>query len=181
MRGDFSRWTFDKRKHYNAVLRQQGRVDVDADWNEHVQIGKHLDRTQSRDVIGPCGTPLDEPGFEIKPVGPSFTIGRGKYYVSGILCENETKGAVSYREQPDLRDARTPAQIICEAGNTYTFGIVYLDVWERLVTAVEDSQIREVALGGPDTATRARTVWQVRVSRSRATRVAPAWGQNGMH
>jgi hypothetical protein len=41
--------------------------------------------------------------------------------------------------------------------------LVYLDVWDRHVTAVEDPSIREVALGGSDTATRAQTVWQVKV------------------
>jgi hypothetical protein len=41
---------------------------------------------------------------------------------------------------------------------------VYLDVWERLITYVEDDGIREVALGGPDTATRAKIVWQVKVT-----------------
>ena len=40
---------------------------------------------------------------------------------------------------------------------------VYLDVWERHLTYVEDDGIREVALGGPDTAARAKVVWQVRV------------------
>ena len=39
--------------------------------------------------------------------------------------------------------------------------LVYLDVWERLVTAVEDDSIREVALGGPDTSARTKLVWQV--------------------
>ena len=40
--------------------------------------------------------------------------------------------------------------------------LAYLDVWERHIGVVEDPQIREVALGGPDTATRAKTVWQVK-------------------
>jgi len=35
-------------------------------------------------------------------------------------------------------------------------------MWEQHVTFVEDEDIREVALGGPDTATRTREVWQVR-------------------
>ncbi|WP_329060049.1 DUF6519 domain-containing protein [Amycolatopsis sp. NBC_01480] len=41
--------------------------------------------------------------------------------------------------------------------------MVYLRVWERLITALQDPAIREVALGdpGPDTAARAKTVWQV--------------------
>jgi hypothetical protein len=44
--------------------------------------------------------------------------------------------------------------------------LAYLDVWERHVTYLEDEKfpiIREVALGGPDTATRAKMVWQVKV------------------
>jgi len=39
----------------------------------------------------------------------------------------------------------------------------YLDVWQREVTALEDPDIQEIALGGPDTTTRRQTVWQVRV------------------
>jgi hypothetical protein len=39
---------------------------------------------------------------------------------------------------------------------------VYLDTWERLVTASEDDDLIEVALGGPDTAARAQAIWQVR-------------------
>ena len=38
---------------------------------------------------------------------------------------------------------------------------IYLDVWERLVTYVEDDSIREVALNGPDTAARTKVVWQI--------------------
>ena len=39
---------------------------------------------------------------------------------------------------------------------------IYLDVWERAITYAEDDSIREVALGGPDTAARAKLVWQVK-------------------
>ena len=53
MKGDFSRRTFNRRKHYNAVLKQQGRVDVDADWNEQTDIQKYIDRTRARDIIVP--------------------------------------------------------------------------------------------------------------------------------
>ena len=41
--------------------------------------------------------------------------------------------------------------------------IAYLDVWQRHITALEDDGIREVALGGPDTATRTKTLWQVKL------------------
>ncbi|MCI5211511.1 MAG: hypothetical protein D3910_22630 [Candidatus Electrothrix sp. ATG2] len=41
--------------------------------------------------------------------------------------------------------------------------LVYLDVWERHLTYVEDDYMREKALSGADTASRAQIVWQVRV------------------
>ena len=46
----------------------------------------------------------------------------------------------------------------------------YLDVWERDLIALDDPRIREIALGGPDTATRTKVVWQVKLLHSRATR-----------
>jgi hypothetical protein len=79
-------------------------------------------------------------------------IGRGHYYVKGILCENEME--CEFTEQDDLPDIELPT----EPGN-YLF---YLDVWQQHITAVDDDGIREVALGGPDTATRTKTVWQVK-------------------
>ena len=41
--------------------------------------------------------------------------------------------------------------------------VVYLDVWDREVTYIEDPDLLDVALGGADTTTRRQTVWQVRV------------------
>ena len=55
MKGDFSRDTFDPGKHYTGVLMQQGRVQLDADWNEQQSIHHHRIATQTRDVIGFSG------------------------------------------------------------------------------------------------------------------------------
>ena len=41
MKGDFSRDTFNPRKHYAGVLMQQGRVQIDADWNEQQSIARY--------------------------------------------------------------------------------------------------------------------------------------------
>ena len=46
--------------------------------------------------------------------------------------------------------------------------LIYLDVWERHITHLEDEPIREVALGGPDTATRSKVVWQVKAQELQA-------------
>jgi hypothetical protein len=161
MKGDFTRVTFDQKKHYTGVLKQQGRVDLDADWNEYVAIQDHLDQTETQDVVGPCGVPKSGGGFEISAgSGGLVNISRGHIYVDGILCEAEK--AITYPLQPDYRP--TPA-ITAEDGRTELF---YLDVWQRHVTAIEDPEIREKALGGPDTTTRVKTVWQVKTLKGEA-------------
>ena len=41
LRGDITRDTFDPSKHFSRVLMQQGRVQLDADWNEQISILVH--------------------------------------------------------------------------------------------------------------------------------------------
>lgn len=155
MRGDFSRQTFDPVKHFSRVLEQQGRVHLDADANEASAILLHYLRTLAADLIGPFAGPKRTAGFEIGAVSEgSFPIGPGRYYVDGILCENDDAGT-GYLTQKDY-----PAPPELKPGTAY---LVYLDVWERHVTALEDDDIREKALGGGDTATRAKVVWQVKL------------------
>ncbi|RMD96040.1 MAG: hypothetical protein D6816_19455 [Bacteroidetes bacterium] len=154
MKGDFSRNTFDPGKHFARVLMQQGRVQLDADWNEQVAIFWHYLHTLAEDLIGPHGGPKHNLGFKITPNGEGgFKIGNGRYYVHGLLCENDNP-EVTYLNQPyypDPPDLNFPC-------------VVYLDVWERHITYIEDDDIREKALGinGPDTATRSQIVWQVK-------------------
>lgn len=88
---------------------------------------------------------------------PDFSIGTGHFYVEGILCENETP--VKFSQQPDYPGAKTEL----DAASDHDAYLVYLDGWERHITAAEDPSIREVALGGPDTSTRVKTVWQVKL------------------
>jgi hypothetical protein len=153
MKADITRSTFRREKHYSGVRMQQGRVQMDADWNEQLDIQAYLDRSTRRDVIGLTGTRQDAGGFEIKPGDTGILIGRGHYYVNGILCENEEEIALG--DQSGWLDGDWP-----KATGSY---LAYLDVWQRHVTALEDPDIREVALGGPDTATRTKTVWQVKL------------------
>ncbi len=232
MKGDFTRFTFQPEKHYRSVLMQQGRVQLDADWNEETQIQAHFVQSQAKDMIGVYGAATDEAGngyekrdsFKITPVSSDLAIAPGNIYVNGILCELESgtpfsatpkdnklqvntlivdnrklevgqwlesldpdsvKGklleidkitdqqelllkkkenqeiqptklrrAISYKTQPDFPQ---PSEI--KEG----WNLVYLDVWQRHITAIEDADIREVALNAPDTTTRIKTLWQVKL------------------
>src|SRR5437899_2674137 len=64
-RGDVSRDTFDRTKHFSRVLMQQGRVQLDADWNEQGDILTHYLRSLATDLIGAHGGSETAPGFAI--------------------------------------------------------------------------------------------------------------------
>ncbi len=164
MKGDFTRNTFDPRNHYARVLMQQGRVQLDADWNEQSAIQLYYLHRLAADLIGPFAGPRNNLGFGIDPAnyeGEDFAIGKGRYYVHGYLCENDAWGtdangnliSITYQTQPDY-----PNPPDLPAGSF----LVYLDMWERHLSYIQAPEIREVALGGPDTATRSKIVWQVK-------------------
>lgn len=158
MKGDFTKMTFAPDKNFLRVLMQQGRVQLDADWNEQAAILLHYMQTLATDLIGPYAGPEgDNLGFKINVAlnKSDFTIGKGRYYVDGVLCENHHEH-VTYFNQPDYPlNPKTDAL----AEGIY---LVYLDAWERHISYLEDDDIREKALNGVDTSTRSKLIWQVK-------------------
>ena len=178
MKGDFTRDSFSPGHGFTRVLAQQGRVQLDADWNEQVAILWDYMRATVVDLIGPHAGPHGHCGFGI--LGPAdlarevpgmdkeereklrkllkdggdFLIGSGNYYVEGFLCRNDLT-PFAYSSQPYLPNC-APLKVDNAAH------LVYLDVWERHLTQLEDARIGEVALEGADTTTRAKLIWQVR-------------------
>jgi Family of unknown function (DUF6519) len=242
MKGDFTRATFRKEKHYRKVNMQQGRVQTDADWNEQNEIQFHYETTYLKDMVGKNGTLADNGGgfnlsgnysFEWSKIGAptdagvdidtiaglkrflvnnfgllwitdstnfarigadklsisgtnhsaviektgskatfavdgqskyefrvingnvvysrGFLIGPGNYYVDGILCENDHT-IDSTRQQYLVDKLIQPSKYLA-----------YLDVWEHHISYLDDSHIREQALGDVDTATRSKITWQVKL------------------
>jgi hypothetical protein len=156
MTGDFSRLTFDSRKHYTRVRMQQGRMQLDADWNEQADIVQYYLETQLHDLLGSDAGPEHGAGFALTVSANACWIGAGRYYVDGTLCENHER--IRLTQQPDYASAWWPS----EAADDIRY-LAYLDVWPRNITWLEDPDLREVALGGLDTTTRTKTVWQVRL------------------
>jgi Family of unknown function (DUF6519) len=192
MQGDFTRNTHNPDKNFLRVLMQQGRVQLDADWNEQVSILLDYMQTLATDLIGPYGGPENNCGFEIfRPTDeilgklvtakkiteaeqgdfknriaiPSgdekiiFLIGAGHYYVQGKLCKNQ---------KYELYSKQNYHQFNPDKNLTAGQHLVYLDVWERHITHIEDENelipgIREVALGKADTTTRSELIWQVKI------------------
>jgi Family of unknown function (DUF6519) len=162
MKGDFSNDTFDPTQHYSSVRMQQGRVQLDSDWNQEMDIFDHRVQTETIDFIGGPGAPSNNAGFGITAANGdssiiTFSIGIGRYYVNGLLCENEQ--ANDYTLQPDYPVDSTAVSAL-PTGQYY---LAYLDAWQRGITAVNNLNLLEVALGGADTTGRFQNISQVKL------------------
>ena len=67
MKADLTRNSFDPLNHNSSVVMQQGRVQLDADWNEQADILLHLLRRLAVDQVGPAFR-AKAGGFEILPL-----------------------------------------------------------------------------------------------------------------
>jgi Family of unknown function (DUF6519) len=247
MKGDFTRFTFQPSKQYTSVLMQQGRLQLDADWNEQMSIFAYLNQVQARDMIGAsAGTSQTLDGFAIHltPDNSDLIITPGRFYLNGLLCELVACSEVKiqlldktnlnlirvenwlidghefipgqwieiFKNDPtkllprilrqiesiddQLQTLRLKAvpdntsfqDLATSLNDTESLSLrrittyqtqldypnptvnlenknylVYLDAWQRHITTLEDSNIREIALQAPDTATRIKTVWQIKL------------------
>lgn len=179
MSGDYSRVRFDPRIDIAGVLMQQGRVQLDSDWNEWVAVLDRRLRAESVDTFGVHPTPgitgvavvspQTPDAFRIEAAGGNITIGPGRMYVDGLLAENHGGGAAEFdpvlaelRGQTVLAYNQQPyfsAPPALPSGGPH---LAYLEVWQREVTHLQQPNLVESAVG-VDTTTRLQTVWQVRL------------------
>jgi hypothetical protein len=169
---DLSRDEHDVTKHYTGVRMQQGRVLTDDDWNENGRIDDEDMRQSRLDIIGSYGSPDD--GFDISALSgsqtypapglPDFNIAVGTTYLGGLRLTLEK--AQLYSNQSDWLDYGNPASTDVDDVPTKSgqVSLVYLEAWQQPVSAVEDSELFETALGGPDTTTRIRNMQSVRLA-----------------
>ncbi len=155
MGADKSRSTYDPAQQYRLVVYQQGRVSTDADPTEAGRILSEETRAHALDFVGPSGSPDD--GYLIDvPAGLAafdFRVNAGTLYAGGLRLF--LRAAFLYSAQPDWLDR--PAVSPPAGGHEH----VSLRLAEQEVSAVEDAELREVALGGPDTAQRLRLIRHV--------------------
>lgn len=185
--GNFSRDTFDRLKHYVGVRLQQGVPLVDADVNELEDIRKYELRTFIKWFVGD-GVPAGNNGFAIQATGTANDLlivggdgtpeGAGRCLVEGWEAINESD--MLYTAQPLFNNAALaaewgvpPAPVLTTPGASRT-DAVFLDVWEREINSLEDTDLVNPAIG-VETAVRLKREWAVRVAEGQANPpVAPA-------
>jgi hypothetical protein len=163
MGSDIARVSYDSKQHYRSVVMQQGRVTLEADWNEDQAIfGEEL-RQETLEIVGRAGTP--DNGYEVLPSAGAkpydFLVRNGTMYVGGARVELDAR--TDYMTQPEWLDYWNdpdwvdPEKLREKPATEW----VYLFLREQEVSAVEDAALREVALGGPDTAARSRIIQHI--------------------
>jgi Family of unknown function (DUF6519)/Right handed beta helix region len=189
---DISRFLFQPQKRYSSVRMQQGRVILDSDWNESERIDDEEARRTYAEVICSKGTPnegflvagvTDATVTEAPGPGEEFPPGKetydfewrdGSFYLCGLRFETDSGIAERFLKQTDWLQidadlqnipARPAVSDLTNPDGTTRerFDLVYLRGWEQSVTAVEDSELRERALGGPDTSVRIRRTRRIEV------------------
>jgi hypothetical protein len=185
---DNSRFTFDPWKNFSGVVMEQGRVQLDADWNEWLAEVSRRIQANTLDIMGHAVYPATTPyGFLITLSSSggknSISIGPGRMYVDGLLAENHGQYATaqwdpalaemsgSPQPQPPSPPPASTANVVDYANQPYYPGatlptdngqyIFYLDVWSRPITWLEDPHLIDKAVG-VDTTGRLQTVWQVK-------------------
>lgn len=163
MGSDRARLSYDERRQWRSVVSQQGRVTLEADVNEASQIAAEEQRREALDFVGPAGTPDD--GYALDPGEPGwdqrdFSTGRGTMYVGGVRAFQYDD--VQYTKQPEWLDHRGDPDWVDPGEVKTATELIYLSLREQEVSATEDTPLREVALGGPDTAQRTHLVQRVK-------------------
>jgi len=175
MGADLSRVRLNSLLDFAAVELKQGGVLLDADANESMAIVDRRLRALASDVLGRATVSSTTPdAFKLALSGGQLEIGKGRLYVDGLLAENH--GATSDDPNDRLFDDLMAEMVFADAvpysaqpylpqpPNLPAAGrhLVYLDVWNREVTQLENPNLVEPAVG-VETTSRVQTVWQVRV------------------
>jgi hypothetical protein len=167
---DLSRIRFDAHRDFLGVVMQQGRVQLDADWNEWVaQVARRIQAGALDTFAGNVVPRITPDGFRIEADGGALRIGAGRIYVDGLLAENH--GAAPDTWEPRLAELSGSLPLNYSAQPYYPNPpalpdggphLVYVDVWQRELSAVNMPDLVEKAVG-VDTTGRLQTVWQVKV------------------
>jgi hypothetical protein len=174
MVADRARLTYTPARQYREVVSQQGRVTLEADVNEAGRISSESTRQNALDFVGPVGTPDDGYAVSVTGGGTELSIGPGTMYVGGLRLQ--LPATVQQSAQPDWKDTATDPLWVPPGDGALTASLALLAI-EQEITAVEDAALREVALGGPDSAARTRILQRFPLVSGAATNCDSAAGQ----
>lgn len=155
MKTQLSQFPVTLHQPYSGVYQQQGRMITDADWNAAMQVGRNSLTWSMDDVVG-SGTP-EQGGIIVGDEDAGYQVVWGDAYIDGIRGVLASRsGAAAF----DITDQADFPQMIAAPDGAHR---IYLDVWDRSLTGLEEPNLLDAALHGADTSTRTRTMTQVKL------------------
>ena len=165
---DISRQILQPSQRYARVAFQQGRVPLDSDANDAGALAAGELELALAETICPIGSPND--GFLVTDVAVDatsglydFAIGQGSFYLGGRRYERSGATGGTYSSQTDWLQRPLDAPSLPAVPMAERTDLVWLEAFEQPVSATEDRELIEPALG-VDTTGRVRRGWRVRVS-----------------
>lgn len=162
-------------RSWSGVYLQQGRMLVDRDWNELCAVLSRLIADAADEAIG-TGTPRHDGLMRTDGAALFVRPGGGFVAASGLLGRAEARALPAvkplYVNQADLpenvrrpRAGQIPDDTRPLISDAPEQGILYVDVWERVVTAFEADDLVDAALNGADTTFRTQRMAQLKLAR----------------
>ena len=158
MKGQISRDSFRPRQRYSGVFQTQGAMVTDADLSEKSRIAQ--DRTDKlgddaiHDGVPETGGAVGITAGDLPELREGVVYADG---VRGLLRANDPSNLSGpldlFTDQADLPQG--PALPMARQ-------IIYADLWERPVFALEDAYLADAGLHGAETAFRTRTMTQLK-------------------
>ena len=193
---DISRKLFQPAKHYAGAVYQQGRVTLDSDQNENDMLTSEELQRLIAETICAGGSPnagftVGEVAVAPRPDAPDnpdlqtyeFGLAAGSFYLGGrrfAVEPGETFLTQTDWLQIALDDGLPAPPAAADLANGPRHDLVWLEAWEQCVTATEDSEILERALGGPDTTARSRRMRRIHVTTGTAADCTEAFAGLGI-
>jgi len=155
MKGNISRQGFRENKRYSAVLQIQGGMVTDADLGEEATIARHRADSLGHDTAG-SGVP--ESGG-ILDIAGGLKLVPGVVYAEGVRGVVEATGALNGPLALYAKQAGFPHPPALPGSGEF---FLYVDVWERTVTALEDPLLADAGFHGAETSFRQQTLAQIK-------------------
>lgn len=155
MKGSHSRQSHRPDERYSNIAQVQGGMITDADLNEAGQLHQSRDEAHTRVTVG-SGIPAEG--------GMLVLNEQDVLFQDGAVVADGKLGQFRLLEGKagSLQDA-VAAQIDLPFGpEAPEEALVYMDLWERPIFAVEDAYLSDVGLHGAETSYRTRTMVQMK-------------------
>jgi len=164
MKGQISRDSHRPARRYSGVYHIQGGMITDADLDERSDIVKARTDALGNDAVLD-GVPAEGGAVDLSGATPALR--------EGVIYADGVRGVLTAREgaEPSGPLDLVTMQADLLDGPEVTTGarVVYADIWERPVFALEDEYLADAGLHGAETAYRSRTMCQIKLAPETAT------------